>query len=187
MTFLIELWLPILLSAVFVFIASSVFHMVLPLHKSDYKQLPGEDEIGEAMRAQSVPPGDYVFPYASSMAEMGSDEMKAKYERGPVGMVTVMPNGVPFMGKSLVWWFLYSLLIGLFTAYVGWHGLGADAPYLTVFRVIGATATLGYAFAYFPDSIWKGQSWKTSFKFVFDGLVYGVLTAGTFAWLWPEA
>ena len=35
------------------------------------------------------------------------------------------------------------------------------------------------------ESIWKGQSWSTTLKFVFDGLVYGLLTAGVFGWLWP--
>jgi len=187
MTFLIELWLPILLSAVFVFIASSVIHMLLPLHKGDNKQLPGEEKVLAAMREQGVGPGDYAFPYASSMAEMGSEEMKAKYEQGPVGMMTLRPNGPPAMGGALVGWFLYSLLVSFFTAYIARLGLEPGADYLVVFQMTGATATLAYAFYSFPESIWKGVSWGTSLRYIIDGLIYGLVTAGAFGWLWPSA
>ena len=40
MEFLIDLWLPIILSAVFVFLASSVLHMVVQVNKNDAGQLP---------------------------------------------------------------------------------------------------------------------------------------------------
>ena len=39
------LWLPILLSAVIVFVASSIIHMVLPVHRGDYRKLPEEDRV----------------------------------------------------------------------------------------------------------------------------------------------
>jgi hypothetical protein len=57
-----SLWLPILLSAVFAFIVSSVVHMLLTYHRSDLVKLPGEDGIGEALRQADVPPGDYMIP-----------------------------------------------------------------------------------------------------------------------------
>ena len=50
----------------------------------------------------------------------------------------------------------------------------------------GATAFLGYSLALIQESIWKGQTWGVTFKHVFDGLIYGLLTAGTFGWLWPR-
>jgi hypothetical protein len=104
------LWLPILLSAVFVFIVSSILHMVLPIHRNDYGKLPGEPAVLEAMRTQSVTPGTYMFPRPDSVKDMCSPEMQEKYNQGPVGYLTVLPNGQPAMGKNLVLWFLYPLV-----------------------------------------------------------------------------
>lgn len=187
MVALIDLWLPILLAAVLVFVVSSILHMVIPLHRSDYRKLPGEADILEAMRAQGVSPGLYSFPFPASMKDMSSPEHLEKMDQGPVGLLTIIPNGPPRMGKSLVQWFLFSILIGVFVGYVGSFVLAAGADYMTVFRLTGTVAILGYAFNTIPESIWKGLSWVTSAKFIFDGVVYGLVTAGVFAWLWPAA
>ena len=69
---LTELWFPILLSAVFVFLVSSILHMVIPIHKGDFKKMPGEDKVLEAMRSQNLQPGSYMFPCAESMKDMAS-------------------------------------------------------------------------------------------------------------------
>ena len=114
MVYVTELWLPILLSAVVVFVASSVIHMLLPYHRSEYKKLPNEEKLLEAMRNEGVAPGLYTFPYAARPKDMGSAEMIEKYKRGPVGMVTVMPSRPPAMGKYLTMWFLFCVLIGVF-------------------------------------------------------------------------
>jgi len=187
MEFLPALWLPILLSAVFVFVASSVLHMVLPIHRSDHRKLPGEDAVRDALRAQAIPPGQYMFPCAESMKAMGSPEMIAKFEEGPVGLMTVLPNGPVNMGKPLLQWFLFSILVSVFCGYLGYVALGPGAHYLAVFRITGTVAVLAYAVSHVPDSIWKGLSWSITAKFVFDGVVYGLVTAGTFGWLWPAA
>ncbi len=50
MVYVTALWLPILLSTVLVFIASSIIHIVLPYHRSDHKKLPNEEKLLEAMR-----------------------------------------------------------------------------------------------------------------------------------------
>ena len=185
MEFLTELWLPILLSAVFVFIVSSVIHMALPIHKSDYKKMNNEEAVLEAMRSSDVEPGAYMFPCAGSMKELGTPEMVAKLEKGPVGWMTVLPAGGFNIGKSLVQWFIFSLIVGALSAYVGWHGLGAGADYLDVFRLTGTAAILGYAIGNIAESIWRGQRWGTTLKFIIDGIIYGLVTAGTFGWLWP--
>lgn len=187
MEFLSDLWLPILLSAVFVFVASSILHMVIPIHKSDFKKLSGEDQVLETMRAQGVQPGEYMFPCAGSLKDAGTPEMIAKFKKGPVGIMTVMPSGAPAMGKNLMQWFVYSILISVFTAYIAWHGLTRPAEYLAVFRITGTVAVMAYGFSNIPNSIWKGVSWSTTAKFIFDGVIYGLLTAGTFGWLWPDA
>jgi hypothetical protein len=184
---LTELWLPIVLSAVFVFVVSSLIHMVVKSHKSDFKKLPAEDRLVEALRAQGIQAGEYMFPACDSMKAMGTPEMIAKYKQGPVGSLVIMPPGAPAIGKALVQWFLYSLLIGVFTAYLAQIALGRGAPYLKVFQITGAAAVGMYAFASIPNSIWKGVSWASTLKFVFDGVLYGLVTAGTFGWLWPKA
>jgi len=181
-----ELWLPILLSAVVVFVASSVIHMLLPYHRSEYKKLPNEEGLLEAMRKDGVSPGLYVFPYCPKPKEMKSPEMVEKYKRGPMGMLTVMPSGPPAMGKYLTMWFLFCVLIGVFVAYVAGRTLSAGTTYLAVFRVAGTVAFLGYGVGTLTDSIWKGQAWSATLKHVFDGLMYGLLTAGMFGWLWPR-
>lgn len=185
MTFLAELWLPILVSAVFVFIVSSIIHMALPVHKSDLSKLKNEDAVLAAMREQGVAPGAYMFPCAASMKDMDSPEMREKLKLGPVGYLTVLPAGGFNLGASLIAWFLYCVAVGLFVAYVSWHALGAGAAYLEVFRISGTTAVLGYAIGHCQNSIWKGVSWGTTAKFIIDGVIYGLVTAGTFGWLWP--
>ncbi len=184
---LTDLWLPILLSGVFVFIASSILHMVIPIHKSDFKKMSGEEKVLAEMRTQGVQPGSYMFPCAGTMKNMGSPEMVEKFKEGPVGFLTVVPNGVPAMGKSLTQWFMFSILVGVLVAYVAALGLDRGAAYIPVFRLTGTVAILGYAIGGLQDSIWKGQSWGITLKFVFDGIVYGLVTAGTFGWLWPDA
>jgi len=187
MVLLSELWLPMLLSAVFVFVVSSLVHMVLGVHKNDYKRLGSEEKVLEALRAQSVQPGEYMFPACPhSMKDMGSPEMVAKYKQGPVGQLVVLQPGVPSIGKNLLQWFLYCVVIGIFTGYIAHLGLDRGAHYLKVFQLTGAAAVGMYAFAAIPNSIWKGISWNTTLKFVFDGILYGLVTAGTFGWLWPK-
>jgi hypothetical protein len=181
------LWLPILLAAVFVFIVSSILHMAIPIHKNDFRKLPDEEAVLAAMRKHGVTPGDYMFPCAASMKEMSSPEMVKKLEQGPVGNMTIIPSGPFNMGRNLLQWFLYCVLIGTFVAYTGMFALPPGSEYGRVFQVTGAAAVLGYAFASIPNSIWKGVSWSTTGRFVVDGVLYALVTAGTFGWLWPAA
>ncbi len=185
MIYLSDLWLPIVASAVIVFVASSILHMVLPLHRNDYAKLPNEDKALESLRSLGVQPGDYAFPCPDGPKDMNSPEMQEKYKAGPVGIVTVLPNGPPAMGKSLTLWFIYCLVMGVFVAYLTGRTVGAGNEYLTVFRVSSTVAFLGYGLGQAVDSIWKGVAWSTTFKHMFDGLVYALLTAGVFGWLWP--
>jgi hypothetical protein len=180
------LWAPILLSAVIVFVASSIFHMLLPFHRSDYRKLPDEDRVLDTLRAAGVTPGrSYHFPFCTPK-EMKSPEAQARFKRGPVGLLTIFPSGPPAMGKYLGLWFLFCVIIGIFVACVTGRALAAGTPYMEVFGVAGTIAFLGYAASQMQDSIWKGQTWGVTFKHVFDGLIYALLTAGTFGWLWPK-
>lgn len=187
MTVLHALWLPILLSSVFVFLASSVIHMVLPWwHNSDALKVQNEDKVMDAMRPFAIPPGDYMVPRCSSMQEMRAPGFKEKMNKGPVVVMTVLENGNPGIGKSLVLWFLYLVVVNVFAAYISCHALPIGAAYRQVFRFAGATSFLGYSAALWQFSIWYRRSWVTTIKSTIDGLVYCGLTAGTFGWLWPR-
>jgi len=180
------LWLPILLSAVIVFVVSSIIHMLLPWHKNDYPKVPEEDKLMDALRPLAVPPGDYMIPRASSTQDMRSPEFAAKLQKGPVLILTMMPNGPFTMGKNLVSWFLYSLVIGIFAAYVASRALPVGAEYLRVFQLTGVTAFIAYSVALWQMSIWYRRAWRITLKTTADGLIYALLTAGTFGWLWPR-
>jgi hypothetical protein len=180
------LWLPIVLSAVIVFIASSVFHMMLPHHKSDYGRLPDEDEIMAAMRQAGVKPGDYLMPHCSSHTALKEPAFLEKYTKGPVALLTIMQSGPPKMGGQLLQWFIFCVVVGIFSAYIAGRALGPGAHYLAVFRFAGCTAFSAYALAQWQDSIWFKRAWSTTIKNTVDGLVYALLTAGTFGWLWPR-
>ncbi len=185
MVTIMSLWLPILLAAVFVFVVSSIFHTVLSYHQSDFGKVPAEDDVMEALRKANVPPGDYVLPCPGSKQEMKNPEFVEKMKRGPVTFMTVFPSGQPSMGQSLVLWFVYCIVVGIFAAYISGRTLGAGAHYLTVFRFVGATAFMGYTLALWQNSIWYKRKWSSTLKSTFDGLVYALVTAGTFGWLWP--
>lgn len=186
MTELSTLWLPILLSSVVVFIASSIIHMVLPWHKGDYPGVPNEDKVMNALRPFAIPPGDYYIPRPASHAEMRTPEFAEKMNKGPVLMMTVLPNGPVKMGRNFVLWFIYSALVGLFAAYIAGRALPVGARYLSVFRFVGAGAFLGYSVALWQMSIWYKRAWSLTIKATVDGLIYALLTAGVFGWLWPR-
>ena len=186
MTPLSALWLPIVLSAVIVFVASSIMHMLLPYHRSDYQKLPDEDKVLVSLRAAGLKRGLYIFPF-STHKDMKSPAVIEKYKQGPVGMLTIYPSGPPVMPKFLGQWFAYCLLIGFFVAYLAAHTVLPGAYYLRVFRIVGTAAFLAYGLGNISNSIWKGQTWSMTLKEAIDGLVYALLTAGTFGWLWPHA
>ena len=122
-----------------------------------------------------------MFPHAESMEDLKNQEMIDKFVNGPVGVISVMPSGPPTMGKQLIQWFFYAVLISIFAAYFASFVDVADSK--VAFRLTGTVAVLGYAATHIPNSIWKGQKWSTTLKFTFDGVVYGLVTGAVFAWL----
>lgn len=186
MVFITSLWIPILVSAVIVFVASSIIHMVLPYHRSDLRKLAKEDEVMDALRRFDIPPGDYAVPHPGSPEGMKKPEFVEKRTKGPVVLMTVAPAGPPSMRMNLLLWFLYCVVVGGFVAYITGRALGPGADYLAVFRFAGASAFIAYSLALPQNSIWYRRNWGATLKSVFDGLVYGLLTAGTFGWLWSR-
>ena len=182
---LMSLWAPILLSAVAVFIASSVIHMLLPYHRSDYGKVPSEDAVMEALRKFNIPPGDYHMPRPASPKDMKSPEFQEKFKKGPVAMLTVM-SGDMGMGKRLAQWFVYLLVVGAFAGLVAGHTVAPGASFKRVSHVVGVVAFGGYGLALWQNSIWYSRSWSTTLKSNIDALIYAVLTGAIFGWLWPH-
>jgi hypothetical protein len=186
MTSVAALWLPILLASVIVFVASSIIHMASPWHKSDYPKLANEDKVLDALRPLVTGPGDYMMPRPSSMAEMKSPEFIAKVQRGPRVIMTVWPGGPMTMTREMVLWFVYLIVVNILVAYVAAHALTLAAPFRAVIRFTGLVSFIAYASALWQLSIWYHRSWGITFKATFDSFLYGVLTALTFAYLWPH-
>jgi hypothetical protein len=180
-----SLWLPILLSAVTVFFASFIIHMVLRYHRSDFRAVPDEDAVLDALQPFSLPPGDYFAPFAGSPEGMKNESYIRKVKRGPVLVMTVLPSGMPSMAPQLAQWFVYCLIVSIFGAYVTGRALGPGAEYLAVFRFASTTVFMGYSLALLQGTIWYKRNWGFTLRSMFDGLIYGLLTAGFFGWLWP--
>ena len=186
MVSVISLWLPILVAAVLVFVASAVWHMLLPYHNSDFRSVPSEDDVMGALRRFNIPPGDYVMPRPTTAGQMRDPEFLARRERGPVALFTVLPPGPPTMGKQLAMWFVYCVVASVFAGYVAGIGHGPGTDPTTIFRVAGTVAFATYSLGLWQDSIWYGKAWRTTLTSTFDGVSYALLTGGAFAWMWPR-
>jgi hypothetical protein len=183
---ILSLWLPILLSAVFVFIISSLIHMVIGYHANDYRKLPDEDGFLDALRKFNIPPGQYHLPHPSSAKEMKSPEFQEKVKKNPGAMLTIWKGEEVTMGGFLTQWFVYCVIVGIFAAYVAGRALPEGAGYLAVFRFAGVTALTCYGIAGWQELIWYRRPWSMTLKNTLDGLLYALITAGTFGWLWPR-
>lgn len=178
-----SLWLPIVLSALAVFVVSSLIWAVIGWHNPDWKKLPDEEQARAALRG--TPPGQYSLPHAADGKARQDEAWQAKYREGPAAMLVVLPHGDLGMGKQLGQWIVYTLVISTLIAYVAGTTLAAGAPYIKVFQVVSTVGTLAYAGNAAAGSIWFGHSWGRTVKDIVDGLIYGLLTAGIFGWLWP--
>ncbi|MBN2009753.1 hypothetical protein JW960_10460 [candidate division KSB1 bacterium] len=185
MVTIFSLWLPILLSAVFVFIVSAIIHMALPYHRSDFTKVPNESKVMEALRQFKIPPGEYMLPRAATSKDMKSPEYQENFKLGPRALLNVMKMGHVNMAANFIGWFVFSIVVSIFAAYISSRALDMDATYLSVFRFSGATAFIAYSMGLFQESIWYNRKWSSTFKSVFDGFIYALITGATFGWLWP--
>ena len=186
MVTILSLWLPIVLSAVAIYVASSLIHMVLPYHKSDYTGFPNEDQLLDALRSAGAGTGNYMAPRPASPAAAREPAFKEKVARGPIVTMYVKAGGGFDLPGTLARWFAYVLVVSILAAYVSSRTLAAGADYLTVFRVTGFAVFLAIGGGTPIHSIWYGQKWSTCAKSLFDALVYGLLAGGMFGWLWPR-
>jgi hypothetical protein len=182
-----SLWLPVVVSAGAVFVVSSILHMVLKYHKADYRPLPDEDAARKGLGGGSLAPGVYITPHCPDMKQMADPAVQAKYDKGPVALVTILPNGMPAMPKLLGLWFGFCLLVSFVAAYVARHTLHPGPMGAEAMRITGSVAFAAYGVARVMDSIWRGQPWSNTAREIFDGGIYALTTGLTFRLLWPEA
>jgi hypothetical protein len=185
MEFLTQLWLPIVVSAVVVFILSALAWTVMPHHKKDFTGLPNADAVQAVMRENPPTPGQYAIPWVSERTAMEDPKVKEQMQRGPRAYITIVPNGMPAMGPMMAKSVVFYLIVSLLVAYVTWHAVQPGAEYLAVFRIAGTVASMSYILATVPDAIWFGRPWGNFGRQALDGLVFGLATGGVFGWLWP--
>ena len=181
------LWLPIVLSAVLVFAASSLIHMVLKWHMADYRQMPNEDAVRAAIRAANPAPGQYFLPYCADHKLMRTPEFQKKFEEGPVGTMVLRRNGFPGMGGALGGWFAYALAISAIAACLACEALRPGAAFGSVACIAGVAAFLAYGGGPIQQWIWMGKPARSMAMEVLDAVIYGLITGCTIAWLWPHA
>ncbi len=186
MSALFSLWLPILLSAAAVFVISSLIHMVFKWHASEYRGLPNEDAVRDAIRAGNPSPGQYVLPHCPDMKAMAGEAMGRKYREGPVGYLTLAPHGPPNIAKSLLGWFVLSVVIAAVGAFLATQIFGLDPIRdRAAAKLVGAVSFLAYGFGSISDGIWMARPWSSVAKFLLDAALYAVASALIFCWLWP--
>ena len=148
MEFLTHLWLPILLSGVFVWIASAIAWMAIGHHKKDRDAVPGgrERELMDTIERLKIGPGNYGFPdfcqHDALPRKERTEALKALYDRHPQGLLRVW---APVnMGANMALTFAFYLVTSVVIGYLGWaalpHGAGAEgvsgASFGQVFRVL---------------------------------------------------
>ena len=187
MSVLASLWLPVLAAALAVFLASSLVHMVLRWHQSDFSRLPNEDAVRAALREAGASAGQYITPWCEGMKQMQEPDMQRKYAEGPIAIITTLAPGMPKMGPMLSRWFLLNLVLAAAVAAIAAQIYGTAGHSPAVGHLAGLVTFLAYATGSVSNSIWMGRRWSSTAKDVADALIYGVVTALAFWWLWPAA
>jgi hypothetical protein len=183
---LAQLWLPIVLSGIGIFVASSVIHMLLKWHSAEYGQIGNEDAVRVAINAGQPKPGQYMLPYCTDPKQFGEPDMKRKLQEGPVGIIVLKPPGMFAMGPMLLQWFVYVTALSFVVGYLAAHSLGAGAPFLHVFRLVWTVAYLAFLCGSIQNAIWMGKPWKHVMTDALDAAIYGAVSGALFGWLWPH-
>ncbi len=178
-----ELWMPILTTAVVVFILSCLAWTISPHHKPEYRKLAAEPGFLDALRTLNIPAGGYFFPYVDG-AGMKTEEGKRLMNEGPWGRMRLYGKK-PGMGGSMLGSFVLYLVVSAAIAFVGTMTIPAGAGFGDVLRVLGTVGVLSYSVAVIPQIIWFERQWSVFFTHLFDGVVFGLATGLVFAWMWP--
>ncbi len=187
MTPFTSLLLPTIVAAVAVFILSSIIHMAMPWHRSDYGQVPDDDALLDAIRPLNIPPGDYVVPSPYGPGGQGRNpEFMSKFKRGPSVLMTLHAGGEMNMGRYMGQWFLFTVLVAAIAACMTGSIVPPGGSDHAIFHQAGAVTAIAYSLGAWPLSIWYHRKWSTAFKSTFDALIYGAATGLIFTWMWPK-
>jgi hypothetical protein len=184
MSFVAQLWLPIVVSAVLVFVLSAASHMALPWRKGEWGRLTDFAALQAALRG--LAPGMYAFPAAPDPKEQMKPEWMERWAKGPSGWFTVAPPGPISMGRNMALSLLAFLGVAFMDAYVAWHALGPGAHYRAVFRIVGTVGVLAFGVGPIFNSIWYHRPWRVYLMDLLDAVLYAFAMAGVFGWLWPR-
>lgn len=184
---MLSLWLPVVVAAVVVWIASALIWMLLGYHNGDFRKLPDEERFRELYAGGKIAPGQYVTPYWQDARGRDDKEFMKRFDSGPVGLFVAGRNGPPNMGRNMLLSLIFYLVVSFVVAYVARHTLTFGTDGRTVLRITGTIAIAIYALAGVPDSIWFWRPWSVTAKNVVDGIVYGLITGVIFMLLWPAA
>ena len=179
-----QVLIPVVLSAVLVFVASSLIHMVFKYHNAEYRGFGNEEDVRRALKGNA--PGQYFVPYCPDFKDMKKPEVQQKFIDGPTGMVTLRAPGPPTMGAALGGWFVMNLVVAILAGYLAWKTLPVGISFLAVARVVSIVTFVAYAGGAAANAIWMGKPWSAALKEMFDAFIYGLVTACVFGWLWPR-
>ena len=182
-----HLWLPIVVAAVSVFVASSIVHMLLKWHNADYHGLANEEAVRAAIRGGNAAPGQYIVPYCKEQKEMASEAMQQKFREGPVGFLVLRPNGAWSMGPLLGKWFALNVLVAIVSGYIAAHAIVVPDPgKLSIARYVSAVTFMAYGVGAISGWIWWAKPTRSAALELLDAAIYASVTAAAFAWLWPK-
>ena len=181
-----QLWLPIVLSAVGVFVMSSLIHMVFKWHNSEYHGFSNEEDVRRVVRAANAAPGQYILPYCPDHGDLKKPEVQQKFIDGPVAFMNVMKPGAPNMGPMLGQWFVLNLVVAILVGYLACKTLPAGLSFLAVAREVSIVTFLAYAGGSISNAIWMGKPKSAAAKECLDAFLYGLVTAIAFGMLWPR-
>jgi hypothetical protein len=183
----VALWLPTIVSAVAVFVLSSILHMALPFwHRGDYRALPNEPAVLDALRPLDIPPGEYFAPRPASGEDMRSAAFIEKMKQGPVVMLNVSQAGVPSMGRPLLLWFVYVLIVAALAGHIAYAPYHDNFDEHGIFHTVALASFLGYCVALWQGVIWYRRSAIVALKSTIDGALYALATGWIFCYFWPK-
>ena len=176
----LSLLLPTVLSAVALFFLSFLSWMVVQLHAADWRKLPHEDELREALRKSGINGGNFMFPGVEQPAEGRSPEFQQKVQQGPTGVLTVF--GSVNMARNLALTMLYFLVTSYCLGYLATLGIPRGAEFFTVFRFVATAGLLTHLSSILSHAIWfhcrvVGHG--------VESIVYALTLGFIFGALWP--
>jgi hypothetical protein len=181
-----SLGLPILLSAIAVFVASFLAWVVIGHHTPDWNELPDEEATITLLQKSGAKAGQYMFPMMRSKEQMADESKQRRMDSGPWGTVNIWARPVN-MGRNLLQTFVFYLVASFFVGYLGTLALDPGASFSRVFQVTGTAGILAYAFGGVPNAIWFGTHFRSAIMDVIDGICFGLITGLVFASMWPAA